>query len=318
MRTSETARPGGAKPQTAAPPVVEVRALAKVFRDFWRRPSVRALDGLDLTIRAGEVLGLLGPNGSGKSTTIKILLGLLFPTAGEVRVFGHSPRHVATRQRIGYLAEESYLYRQLTPRETLEFYGSLFGLARRVRRDRTAQLLEMLGLAAAADRPVGTFSKGMARRVGLAQSLINAPRLLIWDEPTAGLDPLGCRLVKDIVRALARQGTTILITSHLLAEVEDVCDRVAILYNGRLRAEGPIADLLRAPDALQVNLPASVPEADLQAALAAMRARLGVEPTLTHPMLDLERYFLTVVAQAGGGAPAASPCLAPFLEEAPP
>ena len=209
--------------------VVDVVQLTKVFRDFWRRPTVRAVDGLDLSIRKGEIFGLLGPNGSGKSTTIKLLLGLLHPSEGSIRLLGGRPGDVAVHRRIGYLPEASYLYRYLTPRETLTFYGRLFDLPAAERRRRSDQLLEMTGLTAAADRAVGEFSKGMARRLGLAQALINAPDLLILDEPTSGLDPMGCRQVKELLRALADQGTTILLTSHLLADVEHICDRVEAL-----------------------------------------------------------------------------------------
>lgn len=307
---------------SAAANVVEISGLHKVFRDFWRRPKVRAVDGVDLSVRAGEIFGLLGPNGSGKSTIIKILLGLLFPSAGTVRVFGASPRHVATKHHIGYLAEESYLYRHLTPRETLDFYGRLFALDAATRRTRVRQLLEMVGLIDAADRPVGEFSKGMARRVGLAQALINAPRLLVLDEPTSGLDPLGCRQVKDLMLALARQGTTILVTSHLLADVEDVCDRVAILYNGRVHAQGPVRDLLRVRETVQLSMPDQSPER-MAELLALLRARFGVAPTVEHPAMDLERYFLEVVERAQGQAPASSGAgrgggLAPFLGGTPP
>ena len=178
--------------------VVETVRLTKVFRDFWRRPKVRAVDALDIEIHGGEVFGLLGPNGSGKSTTLKILLGLLHPTSGRVRVLGASPRSVRSKRHIGYLPEESYLYSTLTARETLDFYGQLFDLDYRLRRRRIEQLLDMVDLTGAADRAVGEFSKGMGRRLGLAQALINDPKLVILDEPTAGLDPIGCRQVKDL------------------------------------------------------------------------------------------------------------------------
>lgn len=287
----------------ATPPVVDVRGLVKVFRDFWRRPTVRAVNGVDLTLRSGQVFGLLGPNGSGKSTTIKILLGLLFPTAGTVRVLGNSPRLVHTKRHIGYLPEESHLYRYLTPRETLDFYGRLFALDRATRRLRTDQLLEMTGLTHAADRPVGEFSKGMARRVGLAQALINDPQFLILDEPTAGLDPLGCRQVKDLILALAKRGKTILLTSHLLADVEDVCDRLAILYNGSIRAEGTVQALLKVPDAVTLTVP-NLPPEQMRAVLALLRTQIGSEPRVDHPTLDLEQFFLDVIEHAGDSAAA--------------
>jgi ABC-2 type transport system ATP-binding protein len=283
--------------ESPEPPVVETRGLTRVFRDFWRRPKVRALNGIDLAIRRGEVFGLLGPNGSGKSTTIKILLGLLRPTAGRVEVFGQSPRDVRMKARIGYLPEESYLYHYLTARETLDFYGRLFGLSREARRERVVRLLDQVGLAAAADRAVGEFSKGMARRVGLAQALINEPALVILDEPTSGLDPIGCRQVKDLILTLAGRGTTVLLSSHLLADVEDVCDRIAILFNGRIRACGCVRTLLEAPDRVRFTVPSPSPEA-LRDVLARLREQLGAEPEVDHPSLNLEQFFLNVVKEA--------------------
>lgn len=284
-------------PEPTESAAVEIRGLVKVFRDFWRRPTVRAVNGIDLTIPRGKVFGLLGPNGSGKSTTIKILLGLLFPSAGDVRVLGESPRAVAVKQRIGYLPEDSHLYRYLTARETLDFYARLFALDRATRRARIDQSLEMVGLAHAANRPVGEFSKGMARRIGLAQALINDPQLVILDEPTAGLDPIGCRQVKDIMLALAARGTTVLLTSHLLADVEDVCDRLAILYNGKVRAQGTVQELLTVPDTISLSIPELSPDA-MRDLLALLRERLGIEPRVDHPSMDLERFFLDVITKA--------------------
>ena len=294
---------------------VAVSGLTKVFRDFWGRPTVRAVDGLDLTVGPGEVFGLLGPNGSGKSTTIKILLGLLRATSGEVAVLGQPPDAVAVKQRIGYLPEESYLYNYLTPRETLDFYGKLFNLGRATRRERVDQLLTMTGLTQAADRPVGAFSKGMARRVGLAQALINDPQLVILDEPTSGLDPLGCRQVKDLILSLSRLGKTVLLTSHLLADVEDVCQRLVILFNGRVRAAGGVSELLTRSDRCRLTVP-TLTAGQMQQALQALRAVAGVEPEVDRPALNLEQFFLQVVADAAGGAtPAAAPAIAPFLAE---
>src|SRR5881296_2042282 len=236
--------------------VVSVRGLTKVFKDFWGRAKARAVDNVDFEVRRGEVFGLLGPNGSGKSTTVKMILGLLYPTRGHIEVFAHSPRHVRTKSRIGYLPEESYLYRYLNSRETLEFFGKLFSLPTGERKNRTEQLLEMVGLSSARTRAVGEFSKGMQRRIGLAQALINDPDLVILDEPTAGLDPIGCREVKDLILALARRGKTIILSSHLLSDVEDVCDRVVIYYGGKIQAMGPLKDLLARPDALRITTPA--------------------------------------------------------------
>src|SRR5271166_3647884 len=235
--------------------VVSVRGLTKVFKDFWGRPKARAVDNVDFEVRRGEIFGLLGPNGSGKSTTIKLLLGLLNPTKGHIEVFGHSPRHVQTKARIGYLPEESYLYRYLDSRETLDFFGNLFQLNQRDRRNRTEQLLDMVGLGQTQTRAVGEFSKGMQRRIGLAQALINDPDLVILDEPTAGLDPIGCREVKDLILALARRGKTVILSSHLLSDVEDVCNRVVIYYGGRIQAMGTLKELLAKPDAIRITTP---------------------------------------------------------------
>src|ERR1019366_111519 len=250
--------------------VVSVRGLTKVFKDFWNRPKARAVDNVDFEVRRGEVFGLLGPNGSGKSTTVKLLLGLLYPTKGHIEVFGHSPRHVATKSRIGYLPEESYLYRYLNSRETLDFFGNLFRLPRKDRNDRAEQLLEMVGLSQARMRAVGEFSKGMQRRIGLAQALINAPDLVILDEPTSGLDPIGCREVKDLIVALARRGKTVILSSHLLSDVEDACDRVVIYYGGKVQAMGTLKNLLATPDSIRITTPA-LPRETMERVLALIR-----------------------------------------------
>src|SRR5438046_7106364 len=235
--------------------VLSVRGLTKIFTDFWNRHNARAVDNVDFEVRRGEVVGLLGPNGSGKSTTVKMLLGLLYPTRGHIEVFGHSPRHVATKSRIGYLPEESYLYRYLDSDETLDFFGSLFDLPNTERRRRAEQLLEMVGLNQVRRRMVGEFSKGMQRRIGLAQALINDPDLVILDEPTSGLDPIGCREVKDLILALARRGKTVILSSHLLADAEAVCDRVVIYYAGKIQSIGQLRDLLSKPDTLRITTP---------------------------------------------------------------
>jgi len=255
------------------------------------------VDAIDFSVRPGRILGLLGPNGSGKSTTLKIILGLLHPTSGSVRAFGRSPRCVPVKRHIGYLPEESYLYPHLSPRETLGFYARLFNLAAPVRKRRVEELLEMVGLSHAAHRHVGEFSKGMARRVGLAQALINDPRLVILDEPTSGLDPIGCRQVKDLMLALARRGKTIILSSHLLADVEDVCDEIIILYSGTVRARGTVKTLLEKSDRQTIGIPA-LPPAQMEELLAAIRARIGCEPDVSHPSLNLEQFFLSVVEEA--------------------
>ena len=223
--------------------VIELDGVKKTFRDFWLRPTVAAVDGLSLSVKRGEVFGLLGPNGSGKSTTIKMILGLLDPSAGAVKLFGESPRSVSARKRLGYLPELSYLHPFLTAKETLMYYAGLCGLKHAVAAERTKQLLEMVGLKEAAKRPVGGFSKGMARRVALAAALIGKPELLVLDEPTSGLDPVSTKEVKTLVKALAAGGMTVLMTSHLLADAEDICDRVMILNHGKSVAEGRVDEL---------------------------------------------------------------------------
>ena len=278
-------------------PAIEARNLTKIFRDFWRRPKVRAVQDLSFTVQPGEVFGLLGPNGSGKSTTLKLILGLLHPTNGQLRVLGRSPRDVKTKARIGYLPEESYLYPYLTSEETLDFYGRLCDLGSGERRDRIEQLLNMIGLRHTRRRLVGEFSKGMSRRIGLAQALINDPDLVILDEPTSGLDPIGCRQVKDLIVTLARRGKTILLSSHLLADVEDVCDRIMILYNGRTQAEGPIRELLEVRSRCRVTLP-ELSSVALKQVLAGLRELIGAEPDVDHPRRDLEQFFLDVVEKA--------------------
>jgi ABC-2 type transport system ATP-binding protein len=278
--------------------VVAVRGLTKIFKDFWGRQKALAVDAVDFEVRRGEVFGLLGPNGSGKSTTIKMLLGLLHPTKGVIEVFGRSPRDVRTKARIGYLPEESYLYRYLDSRETLEFFGNLFTLPKGERQARSEQLLEMVGLTGARTRAVGEFSKGMQRRIGLAQALINDPDLVILDEPTAGLDPIGCREVKDLIVALARRGKTVILSSHLLSDVEDVCDRVVIYYGGRIQAMGSLKELLATPDAVRITMP-TLPRETMERVLEIIRRDVSQEKVrIDTPTQNLEAYFLEVVARA--------------------
>ena len=278
--------------------VVVVRGLTKVFKDFWGRPKAKAVDNVDFEVRPGEVFGLLGPNGSGKSTTVKLLLGLLYPTKGHIEVFGHSPRHVATKSRIGYLPEESYLYRYLNSGETLDFFGSLFDLPNKERRRRAEQLLQMVGLNQVRRRMVGEFSKGMQRRIGLAQALINDPDLVILDEPTSGLDPIGCREVKDLIIALARRGKTVILSSHLLADVEDVCNRVVIYYGGRIHAMGTLKELLAKPDSIRITAPV-LSRLTLERVLATIRRDVSEDKIrIDTPTQNLESYFLGVVEQA--------------------
>ena len=217
--------------------VVEIRGLRKTFRDFWLRPVAEAVNGIDLDVARGDVFGLLGPNGSGKSTTIKMILGLLAPTAGTVKLFGLPPRARAARARLGYLPELSYLHPFLTARETVRYYAGLSGLDGKTAKTRTDELMEQVGLTANANRAVGGFSKGMARRVAFASALVSHPELLILDEPTSGLDPIG-----------TREGMTILVTSHQLFDMQDVCSRVAILSHGEVVGGGAVTDIVAAAD----------------------------------------------------------------------
>ena len=278
--------------------VVSAVGLVKEFRDFWNRPKAKAVNDLDFEVHEGEVLGLLGPNGSGKSTTVKMLLGLLYPTGGRLTVFGKSPRDVDTKRLIGYLPEESYLYKYLTAYETLDFFGSLFNLSALERRKRAEQLLEMVGLSHAKNRPVGEFSKGMTRRIGLAQAMINDPALLILDEPTSGLDPLGCREVKDLIHLFKKRGKTVIVTSHLLSDIEDVCDRVIILYGGKIRAQGTLNELLTIQGTDRITMPQLKPDV-LEKVLAILRSQLSEEQfRVDHPRMSLEEFFLDVVNQA--------------------
>ena len=298
MTTQTTPASGIGNPASSAENIVAVRGLTKVFKDFWGRPKARAVDNVDFEIRKGEVFGLLGPNGSGKSTTIKMLLGLLNPTKGHIEIFGHSPRHVQTKSRIGYLPEESYLYRYLSPTETLEFFGNLFDLSAEERRKRAEQLMDMVGLNQARTRVVGEFSKGMQRRIGLAQALINDPDLVILDEPTAGLDPIGCREVKDLILALARRGKTVILSSHLLSDVEDVCDRVVIYYGGKIQAKGTLKELLTERDSVRITTP-PLPRETMEKVLATIRTDVAEDRIrIDNPTQNLESYFLGVVQRA--------------------
>jgi len=279
--------------------VVETRSLTKVYRDFWGRRKKVALNALDLKITKGEIFGLLGPNGSGKTTTIKLLLGLLFPTSGDAFVFGEPAAKVEKNERIGYLPEESYLYKFLNAEETLDFYGRLFDIPSDVRKKRAAELIDMVGLSADKKRILKEYSKGMRQRIGLAQALINDPDLVILDEPTSGLDPLGTRWMKDLILDLRKKGKTVLMCSHRLDDVQDVCDRIAILYNGDLQTLGKVSTLLE--DAVRVEVRArnvrETPElrADLE---ALMRKHGGELETLGHPTTTLEELFLRIVEES--------------------
>jgi ABC-2 type transport system ATP-binding protein len=277
--------------------IVKCLGLTKLFRDFWLRNRVCAVDQVDLTVHRGEVFGLLGPNGSGKSTTVKMILGLLHPTAGRIAVYGHHPQDVKIKQQLGYLPEESYLYPFLNARETLDYYGKLFHQDRRQRQRRTDMLLEMVGLDKVARRPVGEYSKGMQRRIGLAQALINDPQLLILDEPTTGLDPIGTRQIKDLISQLAERGKTVLLCSHLLADVEDVTDRVAIMFGGKVRKEGTIDALLTQSNATSIKA-SDLNEDDIEAIERALAARHKHIDAVERPRQKLESLFLDIVHEA--------------------
>jgi ABC-2 type transport system ATP-binding protein len=277
--------------------VVETRALSKVYRDFWGRQKVRALKALDLEIHQGEIFGLLGPNGSGKTTTIKLLLGLLFPTEGEALVLGQPATDVAKNERIGYLPEESYLYRFLNAEETLDFYGRLFDIPADVRRERIDKLIKQVKLEGARKRQLREYSKGMTRRIGLAQALINEPDLILLDEPTSGLDPIGTREMKDWILELRDQGKTVVMCSHLLADVQDVCDRIAILHQGELKELGRVDDLLKVEDVTQVA--ARGLSQDCQNEIREVIARHNGELlSMDNPTTTLEELFLSIVSDS--------------------
>ncbi|MEM7680925.1 MAG: ABC transporter ATP-binding protein [Planctomycetota bacterium] len=292
-----SAGPSGPVGSDPADAVIRCAALTKVFKDFWLRPRVEAVSSLDMEVRRGEVFGLLGPNGSGKSTTIKLILGLLRPSSGRVTVFGRPSTDVSNKKRVGYLPEESYLYPFLTAEETLAYYGRLYGLDGRAIRERTDALLSMVGLEHARRRPVGEFSKGMMRKVGLAQSLINDPELLILDEPTSGMDPIATADVKRVIRRLRDRGKTIVLCSHLLADVEDVTDRVVIMFGGKARRHGPVGDLLERKDRTVVSL-AGLEGIGEDKMVAALEAIGLTDLSVEHPRQKLEELFLEIVRRA--------------------
>lgn len=279
--------------------VVETRNLTKVYRDFWGRKKKTALNALNITIRRGEIFGLLGPNGSGKTTTIKLLLGLLFPTQGEAFVFGRSADDVGKNEKIGYLPEESYLYRFLNAEETLDFYGRLFNMDSQHRQTEAQKLIEKVGLKADRKRVLREYSKGMRQRIGLAQALINNPDLVILDEPTSGLDPKGTRWMKDLIVELRNQGKTVIMCSHRLEDVQDVCDRIAILSEGELKAFGSVKTLLQ--DINRVELRASgvqltdALQRDLE---EVVRRHGGTVDSVGHPTTTLEDYFLRIIEES--------------------
>ena len=276
-------------------PAVAVHNLTKVFPIPFRRKRLVAVRGLSLEVAPGQVYGLLGPNGSGKSTTLKIILGLVSPTAGRTEIFGRDSREVRSREAVGFLPENPYFYKYLTGEETLRFYGKLCGLRRRELTARTEEMLELVGLQDARDRRLGGYSKGMLQRIGLAQALIQEPKLVVLDEPTAGVDPAGSREIRDLILDLKRRGITVLLSSHLLAQVQEICDRVGILANGVLVREGRVEDLLTIENQTELILENATPEvlAQVTALLEKSKTRLVAQ---RQPQTTLEGLFLDATA----------------------
>jgi ABC-2 type transport system ATP-binding protein len=277
--------------------IIETRNLSKVYTDFWGRPKVEALRALDLKVNRGEIFGLLGPNGSGKTTTIKLLLGLLFPTRGDALIFNEPTTSVGKNERIGYLPEESYLYKFLNAEETLHFYGRLFKITPGERKKRVARLVDLVGLSHAKHRQLREYSKGMQRRIGLAQALINEPELILLDEPTSGLDPIGTAEIKDLIRDLRTQGKTIVLSGHLLADMQDICDRIAILHKGELKELGRVSDLLTVQDVTQIKA-RDLPPSAVEEIEAVIRRHGGELMAVDHPTTTLEELFLRIVRES--------------------
>jgi len=272
-------------------PAVEIRDLVKEFRTSFRREPLRAVDGVSITIQPGEIYGLIGPNGSGKSTTMKALLGLVAPTAGSCAIFGKDSLKVDSRDDVGFLPENPYFYKHLTGAETLRFYGKLCGLGGKTLHDRVGELLALVGLESARDRRVGGYSKGMLQRIGLAQALVQEPRLVILDEPTAGVDPIGSRQIRDLILTLGERGITVFLCSHLLEQVQEVCDRVGIIFRGKLVREGRLDELTAIEDQTEIVLRDATPE--LIAEIEALAKRHGAGWLQAgKPRTTLERLFL--------------------------
>jgi ABC-2 type transport system ATP-binding protein len=295
MSTASTPAPHAAiRPPIGDEVVVEARNLSKTYRDFWGRSKKVALKPLDLEVRRGEIFGLLGPNGSGKTTTLKLLLGLIFPTSGEALVFGRDATDVSKNERIGYLPEESYLYKFLDAEETLDFYGRLFDMPPEERKRRADMLIEMVGLGRDKKRQLKEYSKGMTRRIGVAQALINDPELVMLDEPTSGLDPIGTREMKDLIIDLKNRGKTVIMCSHLLADVEDVCDRIAVLHQGELKELGRVEDLLRVTDVTQIRA-TGLSDAAREEIRAVLERHGSADAEIGNPRTTLEDLFLDII-----------------------
>lgn len=276
-----------------ATPAISIQNVTKVYAIPFRREKVTAVENLSLTVEPGQVYGLLGPNGSGKSTTMKIVLGLVTPTSGTTEIFGRESTAVASREEVGFLPENPYFYKYLTGEETLKFYGKLCGLSRPRIRERTKELLKLVGLENAADRRLGGYSKGMLQRIGLAQAMIQEPRLLVLDEPTAGVDPAGSREIRDLILDFKQRGITVLLCSHLLEQVQEICDRIGILHRGAMVREGKLEDLISIQSQTELILENASPAllAEIQSLIAASPAKLVEQ---RKPQKTLERYFLDV------------------------
>jgi ABC-2 type transport system ATP-binding protein len=274
-------------------PAIHVSDVSKIFPTPFRRRRIVALQHLNLEIAPGEIYGLLGPNGSGKSTTLKIILGLIKPTRGSVRIFGRDNSTVAVRRDIGFLPENAYFHKFLTGTETLRFHARLSGLGSRERKSRIAELLEMVGLTRAADARLSTYSKGMLQRIGLAQALIHRPKMLVLDEPTAAVDPAGSRDIQNLIASLKKGGTTILLSSHLLTQVQEVCDRVGILHRGKLIREGRLEDLLAIENQTELIVENATPEFldQLERQINSLNGRVVLR---RNPQTSLEQLFLKV------------------------
>jgi ABC-2 type transport system ATP-binding protein len=276
-------------------PAISIQHLTKVYPVPFRRGHVVAVDDLSFEVPAGHVYGLLGPNGSGKSTTMKIVLGLVTATGGQTQIFGRDSREVASREQVGFLPENPYFYKFLTGAETLRFFGKLCGLGGSRLEERIKELLELVGLSDAADRRLGGYSKGMLQRIGLAQALVQEPRLLVLDEPTAGVDPAGSREIRDLILKFKERGITVLLCSHLLSQVQEICDRIGILHQGRLMREGPLDELISIRSQTELILENASPEllAHIREETERRGARLIEE---RQPQTTLERFFLEVTS----------------------
>ena len=280
-------------------PAVSVNHLTKVFKGTLVKGAFRAVHDLSLTVKAGEVYGLIGPNGSGKSTTMKVILGLLKPTEGDTSIFGVPSTEVASRSDVGFLPENPYFYKHLNGRETLHFYGSLCGMRGAKLKERASEMLALTGLEDAATRRVGGYSKGMLQRLGLAQALIHEPRLLVLDEPTAGVDPAGSRKIRDLIIEFRSRGITVLVTSHLLEQMQEVCDRVGIMAHGRMVREGRLEDLIAVENQTEMVIENASPA--LLAQIDALVKAAGSDTRLLrsgHPRTTLERLFLEATNEA--------------------